>query len=56
MAERAMTLALLLQAGLMPVQILVVAMKAKNVWNIGKPPAPNSVPYVPQHIDGRPAM
>ena len=32
------------------------AMKGKNVWNIGKPPAPNSVPYVPQYIDGRPAM
>ena len=24
-----------------------------NVWSIGKRPAPNSVPYVPQHIDGK---
>ena len=32
------------------------SMRGKNVWKIGKPPAPNSVPYVPQHIDGRPAM
>ena len=46
---------LLLQVGLLQVRILV-AMRGKNVWNIGKPPAPNSVPYVPQHIDGRPAM
>ena len=28
----------------------------KNVRNIGKPPAPNSVPYVSQHIDGRTVM
>ena len=56
MAERAKALALLLHVGVMPVQILVAAMKGKNVLTIGKPPAPNSVPYVPQHIDGRPAM
>ena len=56
MAERAKALALLLQVGLMQVRILVSARRGKNVWNIGKPPAPNSVPYVPQHIDGRPAM
>ena len=56
MAERAKALALFLQVGLVPVRILVPAMKGKNVWSIGKPPAPNSVPYVPQHIDGRPAM
>ena len=56
MAERVKALALLLQAGLMPVRILEAAMRGKNVWNIGKPPAPNSVPYVPQHIDGIPAM
>ena len=56
MAERVKALALLLQVGLMQVQILVSARRGKNVWNIGKPPAPNSVPYVPQHIDGRPAM
>ena len=49
-------LALLLQVGLLQVRILVAARRGKNVWNIGKPPAPNSVPYVPQHIDGRPAM
>ena len=42
MAERAKALALLLQAWLMPVRIVVAAMKVKNVWNIGKPPAPNS--------------
>ena len=56
MAERAKALALLLQVGLMQVRILVSARRGKNVWNIGKPPAPNSVPYVPQHIDRRPAM
>ena len=56
MAERAKALALLLQFGLMQVRILEAAMRGKNVWNIGKPPAPNSVPYVPKHIDGRPAM
>ena len=44
MAERVKALALLL-----PVQILVAAMKGKKVWNMGKP-------YVPQHIDGRPVM
>ena len=56
MAERAKALALLLQVGLMQVRILEAAKGGKNVWNIGKPPAPNSVPYVPQHIDGRRAM
>ena len=56
MAGRVKDLALLLQVGLMQVRILVSTMKGKNVWNIGKPPAPNSVPYVPQHIDGRPAL
>ena len=43
MAERVKALALLLQAGLMPVQIVVATMKVKHVLNIGKPPAPNSV-------------
>ena len=56
MAERAKALALLLQVGLMQVRILEAARRGKNVLIIGKPPAPNSVPYVPQHIDGRPAM
>ena len=56
MAERVKALALFLQVGMGPVQILVPAMKGTNVWNIGKPAANNSVPYVPQHIDGRPAM
>ena len=56
MAERVKALALLLQVGLMPVRILVAAMKGKIVWNIRKPPAPNSVLYGPQHIDGRPVM
>ena len=56
MAKRLKALVFLLQVGLMPVQILVAAMKGKNVRSIGKPPAPNSVPYVPQHIDGRPAI
>ena len=56
MAERVKALALLLQVGLMQVRILEAAMKGKNVWNIGKPPAPNSGPYAPQHTDGRPAM
>ena len=56
MAESTKVLAPLLQVGLMQVRILVSAMRGKNVWIIGKPPAPNSVPYVPQHIDGRPAM
>ena len=56
MAKSTKVLALLLQVGLLQVRILVAARRGKNVWNIGKPPAPNSVPYVPQHIDGRPAM
>ena len=56
MAKSTKVLALLLQVGLLQVRILVAAMRGKNVWNIGKPPAPNSVPYDPQHIDGRPAM
>ena len=49
-------LALLLQVGLMQVRILVSARRGQNFWIIGKPPAPNSVSYEPQHIDGRPAM
>ena len=56
MAKSTNVLALLLRVGLLQVRILVAARRGKNVWNIGKPPAPNSVPYVPQHIDGRPAM
>ena len=56
MAERAKALALIVQVGLMWVGILVAEMKGKKITSIGKPPAPNSVPYVPQHIDGRPAM
>ena len=49
-------LALLLEVGLLQVRILVAATRVKNVWSIGKPPAPNSVLYVSQQIDGRPAM
>ena len=56
MAKSTKVLALLLQVGLMQVRILVAARRGKHVWSIGKPPAPNSVPYVPQYIDGRPAM
>ena len=56
MVESTKVLALLLQVGLLQVRILVAARKGEHVWSIGKPPAPNSVPYVPQHIDGRPAM
>ena len=56
MAERVKALALFLQVGPVPVRILVQALKGTNVWNIGKPAAPNSVPYVPQHIDGRPVL
>ena len=56
MVESTKVLALLLQVGLLQVRILVAARKCENVWSIGEPPAPNSVPYVPQHIDGRPAM
>ena len=37
------------------VQISRVAKGGKNVWSIGKPSAPTSVPYVPQLIDGRTA-
>ena len=48
MAKSTKVLALLLQVGLLQVRILVAAMRGKNVWNIGKPPAPNSVPYDPQ--------
>ena len=44
MAESVKALALLLQVRLMPGRILVAAMKGKNVWNVRKPPAPNSVP------------
>ena len=50
-AERAKALALLLQFRLMLVQILGAAMKGKNGWSIGKPPAPDSLSYFPQHID-----
>ena len=56
MAESTKVLALFLKVGLLQVRILVAAKGVKNVWNIGNPPALNSVPYVPQHIDGRPAM
>ena len=56
MAESTKVLALLLLVGLFQVRILVSARRGKNVWIIGKPPASYSVPYVPQHIDGRPAM
>ena len=56
MAERAKALVILLQVELNQFQILVAAIKGKNVWNIGKPSAPNPVPYFPQHIDKRPAM
>ena len=48
MAESTKVLALLLQVGLFQVRILVAAKRDKNVCNIGKPPAPNLVPYVPQ--------
>ena len=54
MAERLKALALLLQVGLMPVHILVPVLEGNHVWNTGKPPGPNSLPYVPQYIDGRP--
>ena len=40
-AESTNVLALLLQVGLMQVRILVSARRGKNVWIIGKPPAPN---------------
>ena len=40
-----------LMVGLLQVRILVAARRGKNVWSIGKPPAPYSVHYVPQHID-----
>ena len=49
---RIKALALLLQVGLMAVQILVAAMMDKNGWSIGKPSALNPVPYDPQYIDG----
>ena len=56
MTERAKDLALPCQVRLMPVGGLIAAMKVKNIWSIGEPLAPNSVPYVPQHIRGRLAM
>ena len=56
MAESTKVLALVLQVGLLQVRTLEAAKSGKNVWNIGKPPAPNSVPYYPQHIVERPAM
>ena len=41
MAESTKVLSLLLQVGLLQVQILVAARKGENVWSKGKPPAPN---------------
>ena len=38
------------------ISILVATRRGKNVLSIGKSPEPKLVPYVSQHIDGRPAM